>query len=71
MNFELLQLESVAGEDDKTHIERLWKKQLNLISMLKDSEINSNDKDSENKDEDEDTCVWLDTNKNRIKKIIE
>ena len=63
MNF-VLQLESVAGEDDKTQIERLWKKQLNLISMLKDSEIDSNDTDSENEDdtdsenEDEDTFVW-------------
>ena len=35
MNFELLQLESVAGEDDKTQMERLWKEQLNRISMLK------------------------------------
>ena len=51
MNF-VLQLKSVAGEDDdKTQIERLWKKQLNLISMLKDSEIDSNDTDSENEDD--------------------
>ena len=86
MNF-VLQLESVADEDDKTQIERLWKKQLNRISMLKDSEIDSNDTDneneddtdseneddtdSENEDEDEDTFAWLDKNKNRIKKMIE
>ena len=80
MNF-VLQLESVADEDDKTQIERLWGEKLNLISMLKDSEIDSNDTDSENEDdtdsvkeneeededEDEDNFVWLDKNKNRIK----
>jgi hypothetical protein len=82
MNF-VLQLESVADEDDKKQIERLWKKQLNRISMLKESEIDSNDTDSENEDdtdskkeneeedEDEDTFVWLNKNKNRIKKMIE
>jgi hypothetical protein len=72
INFVLL-LESVAREDDKIQIERLWKKQLNLISMLKDSEIDSNDKESEieDADEDEDTFVRLNKNKNRIKKIIE
>jgi hypothetical protein len=51
MNF-VLQLESVADEDDKTQIERLWKKQLSLISMLEDSEIDSNDTDSKNEDDD-------------------
>ena len=45
--------------------------------MMKDAEIDSNDTDSENKDdtdsenEDEDTFVWLQKNKNRIKKMIE
>jgi hypothetical protein len=70
MNFVLL-LESVAREDDTIQIERLWKKRLNLISMLKDSEIDSNDTESEIEDEDEDTFVRLNKNKNRIKKIIE
>jgi hypothetical protein len=42
MNF-VLQLESVAGEDDKTQIERLGKNQLNLISMLKVSEMYANE----------------------------
>ena len=62
MNF-VLQLESIADEDDKTHIERLWKKRLDFITMMKDAEIDSNDTeseneddtDSENEDKDEDT----------------
>jgi vacuolar-type H+-ATPase subunit I/STV1 len=84
MNF-VLQLESIADEDDKTHIERLWKKQLNCISMLKDTQIDSNDTDNENEDdtdseneddtdnenENEDTFDRATKNKNRIKKIIE
>jgi hypothetical protein len=79
MNF-VLQLESIADEDDKTHIERLWKKRLDLITMTKDAEIDSNDTESENEDdsnetdnenEDDDTSVWLQKNKNRIKKMIE
>jgi hypothetical protein len=76
MNF-VLQLESIADEDDKTHIERLWKKRLDFITMMKDAEIDSNDTESENEDdtdsenEDEDTSVWLQKNKNTIKKMIE
>ena len=82
MNF-VLQLESVADEDDKTQIERLWKKQLNRIAMLKDAQIDSNDTDNENEDdtdsekeneeedEDEDTFDRATKNENRIKKMIE
>ena len=65
----VLKLESVADEDDKIYIERLWKKQLNRITVLKDAQIDSNEADSEN--EDEDTCDRLTKNKNMIKKIIE
>ena len=65
----VLKLESVADEDDKIYIERLWKKQLNRITVLKDAQIDSNETDSEN--EDEDTCDRLTKNKNIIKKIIE
>ena len=68
MNF-VLQLESVAGEDDKAQIHKLWEKQLSLITMLKESKVYSRDTDSEN--EDEDNFVWIDRSKNRIKQIIE
>ena len=44
MNF-VLQLESVFNKDDKN---RLWKRQLRLISMKKDAEIDSHETDSEN-----------------------
>ena len=63
----VLKLESVAGEDDNSQIEILWKKQLTFISMWKESQIDAHDTDSDN--EDDDNCVWLDKNKNRIKKI--
>ena len=39
------------------------------MSMLKESQIDAHDTDSDN--EDEDNFVWLDKNKNRIKKMIE
>jgi hypothetical protein len=65
----VLKLESVADEDDKTHIERLWKKQLNRITVLKDAQIDSNETDSEN--EDDATFERLTKHKNRIKKMIE
>ena len=48
----VLQLESVDCEDDKAQIERLWEKQLSLITMLKESNIDSRDTDCENEDED-------------------
>ena len=60
---------SVVGEDDKLQIERLWKKQLSLISMLKESQIGAHDTDIEN--EDVDNFVWQIKIINRIKKIIE
>ena len=65
----VLQLESVANEDDKSEIERLWKKQLNHIKVLKDAQIDSNETDSEN--EDDDTSTWLHKNKNKIEKMID
>ena len=37
----VLQLKSVADKDDKTEIERLWKKQLDGITALKDAQIDS------------------------------
>ena len=65
----VLQLESVADKDDKTEIERLWKKQLNGITLLKDAQIDSNEMDSEN--EDGDSVDRESKNINRIKKMIE
>ena len=65
----VLKLESVADEDDKIYIERLWKKQLNRITVLKDAQIDSNETDSEN--EDDATFERLTKHKNRIKKMIE
>ena len=65
----VLKLESVADDDDKIYIERLWKKQLNRITVLKDAQIDSNETDSEN--EDDVTCERLTKHKNRIKKMIE
>ena len=65
----VLQLESVADKDDKTEIERLWKKQLNGITLLKDAQIDSNETDSEN--EDGDSVDRETKNINRIKKMIE
>ena len=65
----VLQLESVADKDDKTEIERLWKKQLNGITLLKDAQIDSNETDSEN--EDGDSVDRATKNINRIKKMIE
>ena len=65
----VLQLESVADKDDKTEIERLWKKQLYGIALLKDAQIDSNETDSEN--EDGDSVDRETKNINRIKKMIE
>jgi hypothetical protein len=65
----VLQLESVADEDDKTHIEILWKKQLNRITALRDAHIDSNETNNEN--EDDDTFDRLTKNRNRIQKMIE
>merc|ERR1712074_497880 len=65
----VLQLESVANKDDKTEIERLWKKQLNGIALLKDAQIDSKETDSEGEDDDSlDTVI---KNKDEIEKIVE
>ena len=65
----VLQLESVADKDDKTEIERLWKKQLNGIALLKDAQIDSKETDSE--DEDDDSLDTVIKNKDEIEKIVE
>merc|ERR1712074_180911 len=65
----VLQLESVANKDDKTEIERLWKKQLNGIALLKVAQIDSKETDSE--DEDDDSLDTVIKNKDEIEKIVE
>ena len=62
-------MDSVADKDDNTEIERLWKKQLYGIALLKDAQIDSNETDSEN--EDGDSVDRESKNINRIKKMIE
>ena len=41
----VLELESVAGEDDKAYIERLWKKRWDLVKDLKETQIDERDTD--------------------------
>ena len=65
----LLQLESVADKDGKIEIERLWKKQLTRITVLKDAQIDTKETDSEN--EDDDSFDRLSKHKNKIEKMIE
>ena len=56
-------------QNDKTEIERLWKKQLNGIALLKDAQIDSKETDSE--DEDDDSLDTVIKNKDEIEKIVE
>ena len=51
----VLELESVAGEDDKAYIERLWKKRWDLVKDLKETQIDERDTDPDtDKGEDQD-----------------
>ena len=49
----ILQLDNVADEDDKSDIQRLWKKELNHIMYMKELNIDTGDTDFES-DENED-----------------
>lgn len=65
----VLQLESVANEDDKEEIEKLWKRELREITLKKEAEIDSHETDSE--DEEDDDTNQLQKDKKQIEKIIE
>merc|ERR1712074_481188 len=50
----VLQLEYVADEEDKIDIQRVWKKELEYVTIMKKAEIDKHESDYENDDGDDD-----------------
>ena len=66
----VLQLEYVADEDDKSDIQRLWKKELDHVNNMKEMKIDKYEVDYENYDDDDNDDDCLVKDYKRIKKVM-
>jgi hypothetical protein len=66
----ILQLESVADEDDQSDIQRLWKKELKHVMNMKQMGIEKGDTDDESDEENFDDVDHIKQDKKRIENAI-